>query len=253
MTSDRVCLFSIQKFSIHDGPGIRTSLFFKGCPLRCQWCSNPESFEAGVQADLDERLAGKWYSYDEVLQACLSDLVFYEESGGGVTLTGGEVLAQPQAAEAILKLLKANGIHTALETTGFAAAEVFDQVIAHADLLLYDMKHYDDAKHKAGTGVGNGLILQNLKRVIESGKDVLVRVPVIPGYNDSLEDARGFAGLLLSLGLMRVQLLPFHQFGSQKYETLGLDYAYAGAKSLHKEDLSAYQDVFTQSGIDCFF
>ena len=253
MSFDRVCLFNIQKFSLHDGPGIRTALFFKGCPLRCKWCSNPESFEMGVQAKREENLAGKWYTYADVLRICLADRDFYEQSGGGITLTGGEVLSQAQAATALLKLFKEEGIHTAIETSGFAPAATFDQVIADADLLLYDLKHYDAEKHLAGTGVENAQILQNLRHAIASGKDILTRIPVIPGYNDALEDAEGFLALLLSLGIRRLQLLPFHQFGEGKYDRLGLDYAYTGANSLHPEILTAYQNAFTQAGIDCFF
>ena len=253
MAPKHVCLFNIQKFSIHDGPGIRTALFFKGCPLRCQWCSNPESFESGVQPEREAGLAGAWYTYEEVLRICLEDQVFYEESGGGVTLTGGDVLSQAQAAAALLGLLKEKGIHTAIETSGFATTDVFERVIADADLLLYDLKHYDESRHHAGTGVGTAQILQNLRHAIARGKDVLVRIPVIPGYNDAIADAAGFAALLVSLGIRRVQLLPFQQLGAGKYARLGLDYAYGGAKSLHREDLAAYQAVFTQSGIDCFF
>jgi len=207
----------------------------------------------GMQVERDDSLAGKWYTYDEVLRVCLADRDFYEQSGGGVTLTGGEALAQAEAAIAILRLLQVEDIHTALETAGYAPRETFDAVMSHVDLLLYDIKHYDEAKHLAGTGVSNTLILQNLCRARDVGKEISIRIPVIPGYNDSLEDATGFADLLLSLGFTRVQLLPFHQFGARKYELLGIDYAYADAKSLYNEDLLAYQDVFIQAGIDCFF
>jgi len=253
MSSERVCLFNIQKFSIHDGPGIRTALFFKGCPLRCRWCSNPESFEPGVQDGREAHLAGKWYPYDEVLDICLADLVFYEQSGGGVTLTGGEAFVQAEAAIALLRRLRARGIHTALETSGYAPSDVFDQVAAEADLLLFDLKHYDADKHLEGTGASNDLILQNLRYAVALGKDLLLRIPVVPIYNDSLDDAAGFVELLLSYGIRRVQLLPFHPFGGKKYMLLGLDYAYASAPQLHSEDLLGYQNVFVQAGIDCFF
>jgi pyruvate formate lyase activating enzyme len=192
------------------------------------------------------------YSLDETVKICLQDRPFYEESGGGVTLSGGEALTQPGFAAVLLETLRKEGIHTAIETSGCAPASVFEEVTALADLLLFDIKHYDDRRHVEGTGVHNGLILENLKNAMARGKTVLARLPVIPGYNDSPEDARAFASLLGALGLKQVQLLPFHQFGERKYDLLNLPYAMRGVPQLHEEDLEEFRKIISETGIDCF-
>jgi len=253
MDDMQVCLFNIQKFSIHDGPGIRTTVFFKGCPLACKWCSNPESQAMGGQPEREESLSGKLYSLKQVLDICLEDKAFYLESGGGVTLSGGEVLAQPKAAKRLLLLLKEHAIHTAIETSGYAEPSVFKDVIAPVDLLLYDLKHYDDEKHKQGTGVPNTLILGNLSYAWSIGKDIEIRIPLIPGYNATVTDAEGFAACIKNIGPMPVKLLPFHQFGQKKYETLGLPYEFNTYKSLHPEDIIDFQSALQEQGILCSF
>lgn len=294
-------VFNIQKFSLHDGPGVRTNVFLKGCPLRCKWCANPESQlmkpqvlyhakdcarcgkcaascpEGAVSLDGAGNVRvdfakcrgcltcvrgcpsraltceGEAMTVEEVLAVCMQDVDFYEESGGGVTLSGGEALAQPEFAKALLEALKARGVHTAIETTGFAAPEVFDGVTACADLLLFDMKHWDGEKHREGTGVDNALILENMRRSLAVGKEVLPRLPVIPGYNDSLEDAAGFVRCLREAGAERVQLLPFHPFGENKYALLGRTYEYQAVPALRKEDLEGFRRVFLDAGVDAFF
>ena len=190
---------------------------------------------------------------EEVLSVCLQDKDFYEESGGGVTLSGGEALSHPDFSVALLKALKEHNIHTAIETTGFAAPEVFDRVAAYLDLLLFDMKHWDQQRHIEGTGVSNQLILENMQRAIASGKEVLPRLPVIPGYNNSLADAEGFVSRLRQVGADNVQLLPFHQFGEKKYDLLGQAYDYSDVPALHEEDLKDFQQVFFDHGINAFF
>lgn len=297
MTSElRACIFNIQKFSIHDGPGIRTTVFFKGCPLRCAWCANPESIRPGVQVLCDngkcvacgvcadacpadaitvdasgaavahERcvgcgqcvaacpvaalsLSGKDYGIDDVLAVCLQDKDFYDESGGGVTLSGGEVMMQPAFARELLRRLAERGVHTALETNGCVGPEVFRDVAAAADLLLFDVKHCDAERHRDGTGVDNGVILENLRWAVAAGKKVLARIPVIPGYNDSLEDADAFARLLKTIPLDTVQLLPFHQFGQNKYQMLGMDYTLDSAPQLRKENLAEYRERMLGAGM----
>jgi pyruvate formate lyase activating enzyme len=293
-------VFNIQKFSIHDGPGIRTTVFLKGCPLRCKWCANPESQLEKIQILYDQskcahcltcinvcpqkaithtndRIAidvkkclgclscvkncpehaleqeGEFKKVQEVVDVCLQDRDFYEESDGGVTLSGGEVLMHPEFAIALLEALKKEKIHTALETTGFASEKIFDAVTEKADLLLFDMKHWNKEKHIEGTGVSNEIILQNMKRAIKNGKEVLPRLPIIPDFNDSLDDAAHFAETLKSIGASRAQLLPFHQFGERKYELLGRTYAYKDVNALYKEDLEAFRNVFLEHGIDAFF
>ncbi len=251
-------IFNIQKFSLHDGPGIRTVVFFKGCPLRCKWCANPESqsFDLHIPWDKSgdtQREQAKRMNVRDVVDACLQDLDFYEESGGGVTLSGGEPLSQPEFAAALLKELKAHGIHTAVETTGCVDPAIFESTIPYIDLLLFDVKHWDEVRHKQGTGVSNARILSNLRTAIQAGKDVLPRLPVIPGFNDSLADAEEFARLLKEAGTDKVQLLPFHQFGEGKYHALGKAYAYADVPALHEDDLKEFQQVLLDNKVSAFF
>ena len=252
-------LFNIQKFSLHDGPGIRTVVFFKGCPLSCYWCSNPESQDGRPCAE------ARWYTLEETLKACLADRLFYEEgagglalsspeyAGGGVTLSGGEALSQAGFALELLRALKEENIHTAVETSGFAPADVFEEIAETVHLLLFDIKHFDNQRHIEGTGVPNGLILANLKNALGRNKNVLVRLPVIPGYNNTNEDALGFVSLFESLNIKRLQLLPFHKFGAKKYELLNLPYAMEKIPQLHPEDLEEFRHGFFGRGIDCFF
>lgn len=248
----KACIFNIQKYSIHDGPGIRTVVFFKGCPLRCKWCSNPESQSSTIEnSSLTTKV--KYYTISEILEEVMKDEVFYEESNGGVTLSGGEVLLQHEFAYTFLKQLKEKGIHTAIETTGYTSGEIFTKVIENADLLLYDMKHYDKQKHFEATNVYNDIIIKNLNAAISSGKEVIVRIPVIPGVNSSLEDAQGFCYLLKAAGAKRINLLPFHQFGEKKYSILNRQYSFINIKPLHEEDLADYQKIFIQNGFDCYF
>ena len=248
-------LFNIQKFSLHDGPGIRTVVFFKGCPLRCKWCSNPESQQAepGMMGVGDNKTPdSRLYTIEETLEICLQDRLFYEDSGGGVTLSGGEALTQPKFAAALLYALRKEGIHTALETSGYASIGAFDEISALSDLLLFDIKHYDTRRHIEGTGVDNGIILINLKKALSRKIPVLPRLPVIPGYNNSREDAYGFASLLKSIGLDCVQLLPFHQFGERKYDLLSIPYKMHGIPQLHKENLEEFRRIIADCGIDCY-
>lgn len=293
-------VFNIQKFSLHDGPGIRTVVFLKGCPLKCKWCANPESQSPRIQILWDKekclgcgacaascpqgavlktgriiringktcsgcgicaagcpaqtlRAEGEVKTVREVLNVCLQDRDFYEESGGGVTLSGGEALVHPDFSMALADALQKQNIHVAMETTGFAAPELFDRVTGHMDLLLFDVKHWDEAKHLEGTGVSNRLILDNMKRAIASGMRVLPRLPVIPGYNNTLADAKGFAARLKEAGACEIQLLPFHQFGEKKYDELGKPYAYTDVPALHEEDLKDFRQVLLDQGIRAFF
>ncbi len=297
----RGVVFNIQKFSIHDGPGIRTTVFLKGCPLRCKWCSNPESQLSGVQimyhsdncmhcqkcvhacpqgavtTAKDRKIhiifnkctgclacvkdcpgraltrEGESKTVGQVVEICMQDYDFYEESGGGVTISGGEGMLQPDFVEAVVLALKEKGVHTAIETTGCVDPEVFHRLAPLFDLLLFDVKHYDSQKHKRGTGVGSKLIWQNLRWAREQDLNILPRIPVIPGFNALVSDAEGISALLYDIGLDRVQLLPFHQMGERKYEFLNREYDMAGLKALHPEDLREYQRVFLEHGIHCFF
>jgi len=258
MSEDAGRIFDIQKFSLHDGPGIRTVVFLKGCPMACAWCSNPGSRKLQVLQVQDPNnphvftADSRDYSIDEVIRICLQDLPFYEESGGGVTLSGGEAMVQHKFTTRLLRKLKAKGIHTAIETTGLAAPSIFRKVLDEVDLLIIDVKHHDRKLHRKWTTVSNELPLKNLATAIQAGGKVLVRIPVIPGVNNQLDDAVAFCELLKPIGVTELQLLPFHQFGERKYELLGWDYAMAGVPALHDEDLVEFQQAFRNNGIDAF-
>lgn len=297
-------IFNMQKFSLNDGPGIRTVVFFKGCALRCAWCANPESqsrmpqlewkesacvgcrgclrlmpeapaVERAGKRHVDVRkvdatseearkaaaacpggaltITGKTRTVDEVLDFCLQDKPFYEDSGGGVTLSGGEAMLWPEFDIELLDRLHQNGVDTCIETEAYVAPEAFDEVCERLDHLLIDMKHWNPQRHREGTGVDIDLIGRNTRHAIEAGKDVLVRTPVIPGFNDSLDDARGMVRRLHELGASRVQLLPFHNFGENKYDLLDKPYTLHGEKNLRPEDLEDYQATYVAEGIDAFF
>ena len=220
-------VFDIQGYSIHDGPGIRSTVFLKGCPLRCAWCQNPES-QSGRPERLREagggvRVVGRRMTARDVFAEVAKDAVFYRHSGGGVTLSGGEPLAQPRFAEAILALAREAGFHTAVDTSGHGAWSRVRPVFEVCDLVLYDLKHLDPARHRAATGVGNRQVLDNLRRVRDLGIEVWVRVPVIPGWNDGDDNLAAVVDLVgRELGARTpVFLLPYHPFGEGKYEALG--------------------------------
>ncbi len=252
-------VFNIQKFSIHDGPGIRTVVFLKGCPLSCSWCSNPNSrkLKPVMMRDANDPNVfnedSREYRLEEVVRVCLQDEPFYEESGGGVTLSGGEPLVQHRFATALLRELRAHGIHTAVETTGYVANAIFAKALKHLDLVIMDVKHHDFDAHKRWTGVGSDLPLSNLKQAIEAGTPIWARIPVIPGVNNTLDDATAFAEHLQRQGLRQVQLLPFHQYGERKYELLGWDYAFHDVPTLHEEDVEGFRQALEAAGIKASF
>lgn len=291
------CIFNIQKFSIHDGPGIRTVVFFKGCPLRCIWCSNPESQKFRIQVVCDSKkctkcltcikhnkannislnhdrivvnyydedenykflcpndalqVEGRFVTISEIMKEVIKDKDFYDESNGGVTLSGGEVLSQSKFAIELMKELRNSKIHIAAETTGFAEPKVFQKFVEHVDLLLYDMKHYDTIKHEEACGVPNSQIIENMHYASNHNVEIIARIPVIPNYNDSLEDALQFSNLLNEIGITKVNLLPFHQFGLNKYELLGMEYKMKNVKQLYPEDLEDYKNIMIKNGLDCY-
>ena len=252
----KACIFNIQRFSIHDGPGIRTTIFFKGCPLRCYWCSNPESWSGKPEPMWDNLekeniIVGEYKTMDELITEIKKDMAFYEESGGGVTLSGGEVLSQGSFAIPLLVALKKEKIHTVCETCGYGNRDSFKELIQYTDLIYFDLKHYNDEKHREGTGVPLQIILENLDVAMKLHPNVVVRIPIIPSYNDSLEDARGFANLLCKKGVKTVELLPFHQFGESKYKALGKEYSMEGIPQLHEEDLQSFKEILKSSSLSC--
>ena len=190
-------------------------------------------------------------TYTSIGAAVVED--FYEESGGGLTLSGGEIFAQFEFAKAILKAAKEVGLHTAIETTAFVEHEKFVDLIQYVDFIYTDLKHYNTLKHKKVVGVNNHLIIKNIHYAFAQNKTIVLRIPVIPNFNDSLNDAEEFASLFNSLDIDEVQLLPFHQFGENKYKLLGRRYEMEGIKALHPEDLYDYQQVFLDHDIHCYF
>lgn len=299
-------IFNIQKFSIHDGPGLRTTVFLKGCPLRCKWCANPESQSADIQISYDVKKCihcqtcvhicsrdsiqycpvndsdketgghilidhdkctgclacvnncparalkaeGEMMDLEQIIYTCLQDVDFYEESGGGVTLSGGECMCQPDFVEALITELKKHKIHVAAETAGYIDKNVFRHLAPLFDLLLFDVKHYNSDRHFSGTGVHNEQIIKNLTWAFHEGLTIIPRIPVIPGFNTEYKDAEGLCDLLENIGLKTVQLLPFHQLGERKYELLNQEYSYKNIKALYPEDLKEYQKIFLNRGID---
>ena len=224
-------IFDIQRYSVHDGPGIRTIVFLKGCHLRCRWCCNPESQEYKLQ-ELTEggrvRTVGRDVTVAEVMEEVARDAVYYARSGGGMTLSGGECMAQPEFCEALLRAAKERGYHTAIETTAFAPREVVERLIPHVDLFMMDIKHTDSAKHEAFCGRHNAQILENARFIAENARELIIRVPTVPTFNATDAEIADIARFAQSLpGVKQLHLLPYHRLGQDKYTGLGRDYTLA--------------------------
>lgn len=245
----------IQRFSVHDGPGIRTIVFLKGCPLSCKWCCNPENVTPDPQYMIVQgkpKLIGREMTVEQVMQEVRKDMVYYRRSKGGVTLSGGEALMQPEFTLNLLKACKAEGISTAMETTAFTEYEVIQRILPWLDVALCDIKHVDEAKHIEYTGQSNRMILDNIRKIGLSDTQLIVRVPVIPGFNHTeLEIA------LISLyastipGVTRLHLLPYHRLGEAKYEGLGKEYELRGIEPLTSSEMENLLRVAKLSGLDC--
>lgn len=293
----RGTIFDLKRYAVHDGPGIRLNVFFKGCPLHCLWCHNPEgvafkpelmlmsnrcarcgdcvracSFGALsqngdglVRADRSRctmcgdcveacqreaiDIVGREVSVEEVLAEAEKERVFFEQSGGGVTLTGGEPLAQPDFAGALMDGLKQRGFHLALDTSGYARPEIFLSLAARADLILFDLKLMDEDRHKKYTGVSNDLILENLKSLGSAGKPVWVRFPLIPGVNDDEANLRAMADFLGGIkSVQQVNVLPYHRGGVEKFRRLGREDEFAVYEPPSEEKVQAVIDFFRNRG-----
>lgn len=298
-------IFNIQRFSVHDGPGIRTTVFFKGCPLRCFWCHNPEGMHPkpeiqffperciacgecvvacpeGAQELRDGHrvyrrdlcvmcgrcldvcyagalaAAGRAVTVAEVMEEVLRDRAFYESSGGGVTLSGGEPLLQRDFARAILQACKEAGLHTALETAAHCRWEDLAALLSFTDLIMMDIKHLDSARHQAATGVPNERILANARLLAEqTDKPIIFRIPVIPTVNDAPEEVAAIANFVRDLeGLRRdgrdsisLELLAFHRLAADKYRSLGLEYRAGALQPLRQEEMMALAEAAKACGV----
>ena len=268
-------VFNIQKFSLHDGPGIRTVVFLKGCSLRCNWCSNPESqfLQPQILRDLEKcahcgqctdkpcedisrcpvgalSIDSEFMDVSTVVHKVMQDEAFYRQSGGGVTLSGGEPLVQIDFVESLCTALHEKGVSIAVETSGYAEQATFIRLLKAVEILLFDIKHYDAIKHKQYTGVSNEKILSNLALAVSSGKPVTARIPVIPNFNEILKDMYGFGFLLNELGIKQVNLLPFHNLGENKYHLLNKQYEMEKVEALHKENLAQHIEILARLGLD---
>ena len=247
-------IFNIQRFSIHDGPGVRTIIFLKGCPLRCRWCCNPESQDWKTETIVTAGVAktvGQEITVGEIVEEIKRDRVYYSRSGGGgITLSGGECLWQPRFALALLQAAKENGISTAIETTAYADIEVIRSMLPYIDTVLMDIKHMDGAKHKAFTTRDNALILENAKHIAKEAKELIIRTPVVPTFNDTPEEIKAIAEFAKSLGTVReMHLLPYHRIGSDKYAGLGREYTMAHIKVPEKEHMKMLLDIVNATGL----
>lgn len=287
----KATIFNIQKFSIHDGPGIRTTVFFKGCPLKCKWCHNPESqgykkqmlydkdkctlcgkcvevcpqkaikIENNVlTTDMDKcnfcgecviyciagarQIAGKEYTVDEVFNEVIKDRVFYRHSKGGVTVSGGEPLIQVDFVEELLKKLKAEDIHTAVDTCGDVNFESLKRVAPYTDVFLYDLKLLDDYKHKHFVGMSNQLILENLKKLSEIHSNINLRMPIIEGVNADEEYIKNVLEAIKNLNIKKVNLLPYHDIAKHKYKKLNMEYEDEKMKKPSDEKMKHFKEMF---------
>lgn len=245
----------IQKFSVHDGPGIRTLVFLKGCPLRCKWCCNPETQIMESQTLMENgksKAVGREVSVAEIMDEVRKDSIYYRRSGGGVTLSGGEVLVQPNFARAILEACNMTGINTAMETSGFASFETIESMIPFTDLFLYDVKHVSEEKHKLFTGQSNDLILLNLKKLGERNVPLIVRIPVIPTFNHTSEEIEEITSYVAGIkGVREIHLLPYHRLGESKYLGLDRDYEFSSIDPLNREDMIHLLEIAKRTGLPC--
>ncbi len=299
MTPQNLCglITNVQRFSIHDGPGIRTTIFFKGCPLRCFWCHNPETWRfrpevqlfpdrcigcgacferclqgAHVQADGQRQfrrelcqacgrcvetcyaeclvMAGRWWTPEELLEELLRDREFYQQSGGGITLSGGEPLLQQRFSLRILQLCKGEGLHTAIETSAFCRWRELEELVPWLDLIMLDIKLINEGEHRAATDVSNRRILANARRLAQTPVPLIVRTPVIPTVNDTPEAIGAIACFIRDWpNLVSYELMPFHRLAEGKFRSLGLTYRASGLVAPAKETMQALAECAREAGV----
>jgi pyruvate formate lyase activating enzyme len=296
MDEERGLVFLIQRYSLQDGPGLRTTVFMKGCPLRCQWCQNPESWQPypelisldtkckllgrcaevcpvgaitlnqqeGRKIDRDKcdlcfkcvdacptkalSKVGEYMTVEEVLAEIERDELFYQRSGGGVTISGGEPLVQWQFVSSLLKACKQRHLHTALDTCGYARWPTLERVLEHVDLVLYDIKHMNPRLHIEATGKSNRLVLNNLRK-IPSRIKIWLRMPLIPGFNDSEDNLTKLCKLGREIEAEKVSILPYHKLAEEKYSRLGRQYTMSHIKTPNKKHLQRVKELIESFGL----
>ena len=254
-------VFDIKRFAIHDGPGIRTTVFLKGCPLRCWWCHNPESQDIKTETDIKtivldgipfekQEEIGKLMSVSEVMEIIEKESVFYDESGGGVTVSGGEPLLQHEFLLEILMALKKKNIHATVDTCGLAKREILETIIAYTDLFLFDLKHIHPEKHKLYTGSDNSTILKNLEFLTQRNANIHIRIPVVAGINDSIGELQDMIDYLKSFNgkIKEIHLLPYHSFAKNKYQRFRKENKLKDLKDYDKDDLIPIRSMFESEG-----
>jgi len=252
-------VFDIRHFSVHDGPGLRVTVFLKGCPLSCAWCHNPESqsFEPETcmrirrlddkEFDYTEHI-GKSLSVVEVLDEVEKDISIFDESKGGVTFSGGEPLSQPEFLRGLLKACKAKEIHTAVDTSGFVSQSVLESIFPYTNLFLYDLKLSNDAEHKRYTGVSNSIILKNLDLIVNSNKRVIVRIPLIQDITDTSENLKSLREIIRKYPTIeRVDILPFHNIAKSKYVRFGKEYTLGNAQTYDNQKAEQIKNYFLET------
>ncbi len=246
-------IFDIQRFSVHDGPGIRTIVFLKGCPLRCRWCCNPESQSFEIEQMTlagKQKTVGRDVTVAEVMESVRKDRIYYRRSGGGMTLSGGEALFQADFAAALLAAAKAEGINTAIETTACAQFSQIEKLLPHLDYCLMDIKHMDSIKHKEFTKQPNELILENALRIAKSRVNLTIRTPVIPTFNDSEEDIGAIARFASRLpGVKEMHILPYHRIGQDKYAGLSREYTLSHLVPPEKDKMEQLLKIVESYGL----
>ncbi|WP_312702194.1 trans-4-hydroxy-L-proline dehydratase activase [Sedimentibacter sp.] len=290
-------IFNIQKFSIHDGPGIRTTVFFKGCPLKCLWCHNPESqeYEKQILHDPDKcvlcgtcvkvcphnaikiennvlstdmakcdfcglcevyciqearQIVGKCYEVDDVVKEVIKDKIFYEKSGGGVTVSGGEPLMFVDYVEELFKKLKEENIHTAVDTCGAVNFESLERIAPYTDLFLYDIKLMDDEKHKKFIKASNKVILENLKKLSKIHNNINIRMPIIEGVNADVDHIEKVIDFIKDLNIKKINLLPYHDIAKHKYKKLDMRYEEEKMSKPSEEKMQSFKSMFESKGYE---
>lgn len=291
MTNIKGMIFDIQRFSVHDGPGIRTTAFMKGCPLKCRWCHNPEGLYSKPQLQfIDEKCIlchnctnvcenhsifgnthtvdftkchncgkcvgvcpskalltiGRSITVDKLIKEALKDRDFYDDEGG-ITFSGGEATLQIEFLSEALKQCKANELNTAVDTSGFAPWESYTKIIPYTDIFLYDIKAVSEDIHINGTGVSNKIILENIKKLTGRNCRVWVRIPVVPGFNATIEEMTKIADFLSGInGIEQIELMPYHKLGRNKYYNIGYEYPFESTPAVSQDDMQSFMQLFVK-------